>query len=233
VRTFLVAFVLVTLVSAGCGHNANATSPTTVVQLSLTGSSTIAGVGGVDQLTAIETLQNNTQQTAANPAWSSSNTSIATVSSTGLVTAVAIGQVTITVVDANITVSGTVSVVPNFTGTWAGTTVNGAATSAVSLVLSQTGSNVGGSGVMSRTGGDSPFNYTSLVSGSVSGVTLTFNITLNVTGCLGTVNAAAALSGPTTLLLSPSGGQLSGAGNGCTVTDLTTAPGTTLTLTKQ
>jgi hypothetical protein len=233
VRTLAVAFALAAFVSAGCGNSSSAVSPTTVIQLTITGSATIAGVGGVDQLTAIETLQNGTQQTAASPTWSSSNTAVATVSSTGLVTAVGLGQVTITIVDASITVSGTISVVPDFSGTWAGTTVNGAATSAVSLVLSQSLANVGGSAAMSRTGGDSPFSYTALFSGSVSGVTMSFNLIVNGSGCSGSLTGTASLSGPTSLLVSPAAAGLSGTGNGCTVTDLITAPGTTLTLTKQ
>jgi hypothetical protein len=235
-RTFTVAIALAALVSAGCsGTSTSAVSPTTVVQLTITGAtSAIAGIGGVDQLTAIETLQNGTAQIAASPTWSSSDTTIATVSSSGLVTAVAIGQVTITCVDASITVSGTVSVVPNFSGTWTSSTVNGAATTGISLVLSQTGANVGGSGAMTRTGGDSPFSYTSIFSASVSGVTMTFNVIVSgSTACAGSISGTATMSGATTLLLSPSGGTLSGTGNGCTVTDLTAAPGTTLTLTKQ
>lgn len=95
--------------------NANvATVPVTGVAVSPSSSS--INVGLTSQLTATITPSNATNQ---NVTWSSNNTSVATVSSTGLVSAIAAGTATITVTtqDGNKTASAaiTVNTAPSFT----------------------------------------------------------------------------------------------------------------------
>jgi uncharacterized protein YjdB len=95
--------------------NANvATVPVTGVSLSPTSASISAGL--TRQLTATVAPSNATNQTVT---WSSSNSSIATVSNTGLVTAVAAGTATITVTTQDggktATAAITVTTAPSFT----------------------------------------------------------------------------------------------------------------------
>jgi uncharacterized protein YjdB len=95
--------------------NANvATVPVTGVTVSPTSASISAGL--TRQLTATVAPANATNQSVT---WTSSNTGVATVSASGLVTAVAAGTATITVktVDGNKTATSTITVTaaPNFT----------------------------------------------------------------------------------------------------------------------
>lgn len=71
------------------------TAPATVTAVAVTGSAPLVGL--TSQLTATATLSNNTTQNVTSQAsWQSSNTGIATVSSAGVVTGVAPGDVDIT-----------------------------------------------------------------------------------------------------------------------------------------
>lgn len=87
------------LVACGGGSNTSATSPSsvTVNALTVTRASIFGAAGQTSQLTAKVTLPNQTtQDVTAAATWQSTNTGIATVSSGGLVTAVATGTATIT-----------------------------------------------------------------------------------------------------------------------------------------
>ncbi len=79
-------------------------------------------IGNTVQFEARETLSNGTTRVATNATWGSDAPTVATVSSTGLVTAVAAGQATIF---ADVNPRGTllIRVFPNFGGTWAGSEV--------------------------------------------------------------------------------------------------------------
>ena len=66
----------------------------TVTGVSVSSSSTTIGIGGTSQLTALVSPANATDQ---NVSWSSSNSAIVTVNSSGLVTGVALGSATIIV----------------------------------------------------------------------------------------------------------------------------------------
>ena len=87
-------------------------SSVAVTGVSLDATSATVGIGTTKQLTATITPANATNQ---NKTWASSNTSVATVSSTGLVTAIAGGTATITVttVDGSKTASCVVTVSTN------------------------------------------------------------------------------------------------------------------------
>lgn len=79
-------------------------------------------IGSAVQFEARETLSNGTTRTATNATWGSDAPAVATVSPTGLVTAVAAGEATIF---ADVNPRGTllIRVFPNFGGTWAGSEV--------------------------------------------------------------------------------------------------------------
>lgn len=75
----------------GCGGSTSPTPAATTSSVSVSG--TAPGIGATAQFAATATLSNGTTQTAtAQAAWSSSNTSVASVSSAGLVTGVAAGE---------------------------------------------------------------------------------------------------------------------------------------------
>lgn len=104
----LVAIVAALGVSWSCSSSsAPASSPSapspsptpqaTVSSVVLSGTTNLSGVGQTSQLTATATFSDGTtQNVTAAAAWVSSNNGLATVSSAGLVTAVASGTVTIT-----------------------------------------------------------------------------------------------------------------------------------------
>ena len=84
--------VVAAMFAVACGST---TSPSTVSTVAVTG--TVPTVGGTSQLAATATLTTGTTQDVTSQAtWQSSNTAVATVNATGLVTGVAAGAVQIT-----------------------------------------------------------------------------------------------------------------------------------------
>lgn len=80
-----------TVFAAACGT----TSPTTVAGVTVTGSA--PAVGTTSQLTATAMMSDGTSQDVTSQAsWQSSNAAAATVSSSGIVTAVGAGATTVT-----------------------------------------------------------------------------------------------------------------------------------------
>ena len=111
------------LVACG-GDGGSPSGPSTTPSVSVTfpAGGTIF-IGNAVQFAAQETLSNGTTRDATNDAtWGSDAPNVATVSSTGLVTAVAAGQATIS---ADVNPRGTmlIRVFPNFGGSWAGNEV--------------------------------------------------------------------------------------------------------------
>lgn len=97
-----------------CTGTFNNVTASTISNVAVTGvsvspTSTTLSASGTQQLTATISPSNATNQ---NKTWSSSNTSVATVNSSGLVTAVAAGTATITVTtqDGNFTANATITV---------------------------------------------------------------------------------------------------------------------------
>jgi uncharacterized protein YjdB len=110
----LSCLLVVALMASACGSSspATATTPTTVFAQAIlfTGAEFLAP-GQAGQLTATERSTTGTTKDVTTIAvWTSSNTGVAQVSSTGLVTAVAIGEATITATDAGTTGTWVVSV---------------------------------------------------------------------------------------------------------------------------
>ena len=98
IRTYSLGFLALLLVSmSSCGGSESTTEPTdtpTPVATTLTLSPTSVSfsvLGDTEQLSASVLDQNGAVMAGASVSWSSSSTSVASVSSTGLVTAVADG----------------------------------------------------------------------------------------------------------------------------------------------
>jgi uncharacterized protein YjdB len=95
------------------GSSSITVGPPAVSAVSVSPTQASIGVGGTQQLTAKATSATGTTVTGVTYTWSSSNSSMASVSSSGLVTGVAAGSATITVsaagktATANVTVTGT------------------------------------------------------------------------------------------------------------------------------
>lgn len=104
-RSVLIASLVLTLGlwAAACG---SPTSATTVSAITISG--TPPTVGTTAQFAATATVSGGVEDVTTTATWTSSNTTIATVSSTGLVTGIASGSAVITATYSNI--SGTDSI---------------------------------------------------------------------------------------------------------------------------
>ena len=95
IQSFVVLLCAIALgvATAACGSNSPA-APSTITSLSVTG--TAPAVGSSSQFTATETLSTGAVQDVTSSAtWTSSDSTVATVSSAGLVTSLASGTVVI------------------------------------------------------------------------------------------------------------------------------------------
>ena len=115
--------ILLCLTWAGC--NGFFINPTISSIFITPSAATISGVGNTQQLTASANYSDGSQSKLSSVGWSSSNTSVATVSNGGLVTAVAIGTATITATAQGVMGTATVSVTPQNVTTIAITTTQG------------------------------------------------------------------------------------------------------------
>jgi hypothetical protein len=112
------AFVIATAIAFGfvnCGGGGGSSTPTTptptISGVIVTGPASTAKPGDSAQFTATASLSNGTTQTVTNQAtWQSSNTSVATVSSSGLVTMTSVGEVDIRATYQSVTGSAHVTV---------------------------------------------------------------------------------------------------------------------------
>jgi Bacterial Ig-like domain (group 2) len=153
-----------------CGGNSPA-APTTPTAMSITPTTSVLVIG-----------QTQPYSTANGPStdvttWSSTDPNVLAIDSTGNATAIAKGVVTITAVAATQSATLQVQVVPNYQGTWTGSTTNTACTSiggfasycaqgvgagqAFALSLSQSGLTVSGALTKAEPGG--------VLSGAVNG----------------------------------------------------------------
>jgi len=89
------------------------------------GAATISGLGNTQQLTATANYSDGSQGKLSSVGWSSSNTSVATVTNGGLVTAVAIGTATITASAQGVTATATITVTPTNVTSISITTIQG------------------------------------------------------------------------------------------------------------
>ena len=155
--------------SSPSSPSAPSTPPVASIQyVSVTGNFLIGAVGGTAQLKANANTTSGSQDVTSQASWQSSNESVATVSSGGLVTAKSTGLTVITARYQGMSGPGGISVATavNVTGTWRGTSAN--PTSDITLQLTQAGDAVSGS---STTIGGGVF-YTGSMTGTVNGGTV-------------------------------------------------------------
>ena len=120
---------------------AGGTATTTVVIDS--GTTTLTAVGESVQLSASETLSDGTSQDITSQAtWTSSSPTIIVVSATGVVTAVSLGQSTITATFQGVSGTSAVMFSLNLTGNWSGTGTDSTGTSQFTAVLTRSVSTV-------------------------------------------------------------------------------------------
>src|SRR5260221_10046117 len=123
-RPTLIAFaVILSCLAAACDScNSDSAPSPTVTSVTITSTATLTAPGQTTQLTERAALSNgSTQDVTSQATWQSSNTAVATVSSTGLVTIVTFGQVDITATFQSVSGKTTVTLQLNLTGTWKGT----------------------------------------------------------------------------------------------------------------
>jgi hypothetical protein len=95
-RVFVFAFLTATVACSGSSNPSPTTPSPTVTSVTITGNPSLNGGNLTSQLIARATLSNGTLQDVSTLAtWSSSNPAAATVSASGLVTAVSVGTTTI------------------------------------------------------------------------------------------------------------------------------------------
>jgi hypothetical protein len=107
---------------AGCSATKSAPTPT-ITGIVVSGNQAFTTKNQTNQLTATANFSNSNTQTVTNQAqWSSGNSSVASVSSTGVVTSVAAGTSTITAIyqgqSGSLPITVTLSAVPNVTASF-------------------------------------------------------------------------------------------------------------------
>jgi uncharacterized protein YjdB len=111
------AFLLSLLVAAGlsCGGSTSGPSVTTVASVTVGARGANIAVGSTAQLTAVAFDQTGAQLIGVTFQWSSSDKTIATVSSTGVVTGVAVGSARISAIAGTVSGFADVTVGPRMT----------------------------------------------------------------------------------------------------------------------
>lgn len=107
--TLMAVTCVIALFAIACSDSS--TSATTVSSLSVTG--TTPAIGATAQFKATATMgDGSTQDVTSQAAWSSSNTAVATVSSTGLVAGVAAGAATVAASYQSVSASDAIVLAP-------------------------------------------------------------------------------------------------------------------------
>ncbi|MEP6763262.1 MAG: Ig-like domain-containing protein [Gemmatimonadaceae bacterium] len=143
-----VALVMVAMLLVACGGT---TEPAKVSTVTVSPASSTKSVGETVQLTATTVDAAGNPLTGRTVTWSSSNTSAATVSNTGLVTAVAANTVTITATSEGISGTASVIVIPPPVATVAFSTATLSVVTGRTLQLAVTTSSANGSVLTGRT----------------------------------------------------------------------------------
>ncbi len=141
-----VAAVLAMTLAAACAKKSTSTPTPTVTGVVVSGNGAFTSKSQTSQLTATANLSDSTSQNVSGTAtWASSNPAVASVSSTGLVTAVSFGTATITAnyqgaqgsLSALVSLKATVTVTPTFTR------LCGPFKGRLQLIIAETGNSVG------------------------------------------------------------------------------------------
>ena len=116
--SIVLCFSLPFLMPACSGGSTTPAPPAvTVTSITVTSASTMLKVGQTETFTATANMSNGTQQ-AATGTWSSDNTGIATVNSSGLVTIVGAGNANIIMTQSGKSGQKGIRGVPDYQGTW-------------------------------------------------------------------------------------------------------------------
>jgi hypothetical protein len=91
-----------------------------VTTLSLQHPTATIFIGSTEQFDARETLTDGTTRAAVNPAWTSDKPAVATISASGLLTAVAAGEAVISAEANGRRGTASIRVFPSFSGAWIG-----------------------------------------------------------------------------------------------------------------
>jgi hypothetical protein len=187
--------VFLCALTTACGGSSSSSTPTptpsptpTVTSVTVGGSTSFSSINQTSQLTATANLSNGTTQAVTTQAtWQSSNTTVATVSASGLVTAVGAGQADLRATYQGVTGStqAVISIAPlaNLTGRWVGTaTASTGVGGSMTLNITQSGSTLSGFGTTFF----EPTWPTAavLISGSVSGNSVNLTLADNDGSCL-------------------------------------------------
>lgn len=189
----LIAAALAAATVAACGGGGSTpSSPTppasttppapTVSALRIDGLDAIR-TGFFSDYTATATLSNGTTQTVT-PTWTSSNSSIASVDSSGRLTGINHGSITLTATHQGAAASKNVAIVTNFGGTWSGRYVMRVCDQSGAFATIRYCQNLGGVGSQGSMGLSltQSGNDRTQITGAISFGTLTGNVTGNVTG---------------------------------------------------
>jgi hypothetical protein len=199
--------VVIIVAFTGCGSSSTPagptadSGPTAAASIAISGGATLTEIGQTSQLTATATLSNGTTQTVTSTAtWQSSTPGAITVSSTGLATAVAAGQSTISAATlgrtGNLAMTVAIAAVPTtYEGSLAGTGQSGT----FKITIQPDGSaSPPASGTLTLSNGGS----TTTLSGVLNSSTNALNLTGGGFAFTGTINQGAASGtylGPSTI----------------------------------
>jgi hypothetical protein len=180
--------------AAACGQSTTPTpSPPAVTAVAITGTFTLPAAGQTSQLVATATFANGTSQVVTNQAkWLSSNPTVATVTTTGLVEALTYGTAIVTATFQGANDSGTVTIALNMTGTWKGTATDSVESAQLASVLTQPGTTISGTASLVDTSGT---QASGSFSGTVSNTGSTVNFTVTGTGSGGGQTCTVTLTG--------------------------------------
>ena len=201
----LASIALTFLLFVSCGGNPTpaSTKPTTpappsLSSITLTPHAASVQVGVTQQFTAAPKDQYGNSMAGGPLTFASSNTAIATISTTGWATGIAVGTSTITVASDGISTSAllTVTSPPNFTLSVAPST----------LIVTQ-GSSVPSTITVNPTGGFTS-SVSLVASGLPSGVTASFTSTSATTSILTLTASSTATTGATTVVITGTSGDL-------------------------
>jgi hypothetical protein len=171
---FVLALIAV-LTACGSSSSSSTTSPSGLT-LAITGMTSVIAIGQTSQLGLSATMAGSTQTVTTQATWQSSNTAIATIGVTGLVTAQSYGATTITATFQGATTTVTFAV--TIAGTWVSPSIDNSG-DMFTWTLTQTGSAVTGT-----IGFIPPINgfvvSVASVTGMLGGSTFTWTMTLTL-----------------------------------------------------
>jgi trimeric autotransporter adhesin len=204
------------------GTTTTPTTPVVAQAVTIAGTTAFTAVGQTSQLTATTTGSDGSQQDVTSQStWTSSNAAVATVSATGLMTAVSIGQCTITAVYQTVSGTATVTFPVSLTGVWGGTGSDSTGASSFTVVLTQSSANLGVSGTVTFVSNGMPGSGTFsgalsvyspivpfVISGTATSGSTTCNLTIRGYAQASSISITSAYTGTNSCIGPISNGQL-------------------------